>query len=409
MQTRTFPKNPREDTSDSAALTNLHAAQLQSTDAVEVFSARVASCSGVTESSLIDGVADRSGALFTPYSSRKNWRNLHQNDVLAPCPVTAQRASESVHAVPRECMVALSPQNVLALLIEGVWVAEFDFWPGHRSSGRRALSTRRLLVRQSWLCTAGDRVEKWPRAVLLVSHHATPEPLSNSVIHLRRTAGNAASSSADKHENKTSLSSILIHTTSSASVSSFAGQEIQFDAFHQTKRAESFTSGKTQCLHCQRAGRRWALLAGAWRRCPCHPERPSCLLSQTRRSPWELVNVGQEYPGARQAREQNVEQCIAGRDDLDEKDSRGTVGADFDASPLTAPSCATPPANRERARDCDANAALVAWSVGPFEATRAAVNGVRGVELGGVASKEPLDQRGCSSRPRSLPQRRRVP
>ena len=40
---------------------------------------------------------------------------------------------------------------------------------------------------------------------------------------------------------------------------------------------------------------------------------------------------------------------------------------------------------RERTRDCDATAALVAWSVGPGGATRVAGTGVRGVELGDVA------------------------
>ena len=40
--------------------------------------------------------------------------------------------------------------------------------------------------------------------------------------------------------------------------------------------------------------------------------------------------------------------------------------------------------DREGTRDCDAIAALDAWSVGPGEATRVAGTGVRGVELGDV-------------------------
>ena len=41
--------------------------------------------------------------------------------------------------------------------------------------------------------------------------------------------------------------------------------------------------------------------------------------------------------------------------------------------------------DRERVRDCDANAAHVEWSVGPVEATRVAGTGVRGVGVGDVA------------------------
>ena len=41
--------------------------------------------------------------------------------------------------------------------------------------------------------------------------------------------------------------------------------------------------------------------------------------------------------------------------------------------------------DRERARDCDANASLITWGVGPSEAPCVAGTGVRDVELGDVA------------------------
>ena len=76
--------------------------------------------------------------------------------------------------------VALPPQFVLTLLIEGVWISQSDFWPDHRSSGsvvnavtRKCLpqereeqmrcqwrlpdATRRLSVRQPWHSIAAAR------------------------------------------------------------------------------------------------------------------------------------------------------------------------------------------------------------------------------------------------------------
>ena len=51
----------------------------------------------------------------------------------------------------------------------------------------------------------------------------------------------------------------------------------------------------------------------------------------------------------------------------------------------------------EHARDCDANAALVAWRVGPLEAKRVDGTAARGVELGEVALEDihPLLRQAC--------------
>ena len=103
LQTRTFPRKPRQDTSDNncsgAPPNTSHAAQLQSTDAVGLYSKRLPSaafssgarncavvCGRDSPQAQLDGVADRSGASvakFRPIFLGTTTRTGTELDVVA--------------------------------------------------------------------------------------------------------------------------------------------------------------------------------------------------------------------------------------------------------------------------------------------------------------------------------------